>query len=358
MNTLHVCRTILGLWLPLLVLGCRTKGQDERHDAGLVDAADAARTPDTTDVDASAAGVSDGDAGAPAPTDAGSGITLGDIGTACQVNAECASGSCVDGVCCSSSMCGPCQSCGLPDTAGACAPLPPFVEDPRFACTAPHACDGLGHCLVSNGQRCASGTECISGSCADGVCCASACGEQCYSCALAGLEGTCSPLAGAPDPVASAPCTGTSICVATSSGAPACRGRDGLSCSADGDCASGHCRTYYLDGDGDGYGSKAHALYRCDATVNPPAGYVANATDCCDFDKAANPGVPKTSYFTTPDACGDFDYDCDGLIEKEAEKGTCYGVAAGATPDCGKDCDNYPNRFFSTTSVLYTQACR
>ena len=82
---------------------------------------------------------------------------------------------------------------------------------------------------------------------------------------------------------------------------------------------------------------------------------VATGGDCCDFDKAANPAVPKTSYFATPDHCGDFDYDCSGLLEKQHTTGSCWGLSANTTPDCGNACGSI---FGSRFSNLYVQACR
>ncbi len=43
------------------------------------------------------------------------------------------------------------------------------------------------------GQACANGGECDSTLCIDGVCCASACDDNCQSCNLAGKAGTCTP---------------------------------------------------------------------------------------------------------------------------------------------------------------------
>lgn len=56
--------------------------------------------------------------------------------------------------------------------------------------------------LNKNGDKCALGTECMSGACSDGVCCSSACGggvkTDCQSCVAAesgGVDGTCAPIA-------------------------------------------------------------------------------------------------------------------------------------------------------------------
>ncbi|ADO75346.1 choice-of-anchor A family protein [Stigmatella aurantiaca] len=74
-----------------------------------------------------------------------------------------------------------------------------------------------------DGNTCSSPEECLSGSCVDGVCCESACTEQCMACNVPGLEGTCSPVTGAP-----------------SGGRPACAS-DGSVCGGSCDGTSGHC---------------------------------------------------------------------------------------------------------------------
>jgi hypothetical protein len=61
-----------------------------------------------------------------------------------------------------------------------------------------------------------------------------------------------------------------------------------------------------VDYDGDHYGTSA-SIQRCGTTV--PSGYADKSGDCCDSDTNAHPG--QTSYFTTADACGSFDYNCD-----------------------------------------------
>ncbi len=48
------------------------------------------------------------------------------------------------------------------------------------------------------GEVCGAGNECASGSCVDGVCCDTACGGQCEACDVAGFEGTCTAVQGAP----------------------------------------------------------------------------------------------------------------------------------------------------------------
>jgi hypothetical protein len=334
MNRSQICRMSVGLSLSLLLVGCRTKGHAHERDAADDGTADVGEA-DVVD----AGDAADGPSAASDVAEPGSGVVLGEIGTSCLVNAECASGSCVDEVCCSSSMCGACQSCGLPATLGACAPLPQYADDLNTNCTGPTTCDGAAHCLPRNGQTCVADGACASGSCVTGTCCENSCGAECYSCSQSGSEGRCLPLAGKETQALSAAvvCAGTNTCIIALSGAPVCRADDGQPCVANDDCVSGTCRTYYFDGDRDGYGVTAITLSKCGVAEAPPAGYSVLSGDCCDLDKAAHPGV--TAYYSTPDACGNFDYDCNGVIEKDATSCTGFGYYGSA--NCGQQCPEY-----------------
>jgi len=66
------------------------------------------------------------------------------------------------------------------------------------------------------GQPCTIGSECNSAYCVDGVCCNQSCTGSCRSCALAGSQGICTPVAaGARDPHAVCASEGTITCGAT-----------------------------------------------------------------------------------------------------------------------------------------------
>ncbi|MFL5304164.1 MAG: hypothetical protein ACJ8F1_03075 [Polyangia bacterium] len=96
-------------------------------------------------------------------------------------------------------------------------------------CAQPAVCSSSGSCgLKGNGQSCAGAAECLSGFCAQGVCCGTACQGACQSCALANSLGTCSNVPfGASDP------QGT------------CHDMGNASCGTDGFCdGSGACRLY------------------------------------------------------------------------------------------------------------------
>lgn len=70
--------------------------------------------------------------------------------------------------------------------------------------------------------------------------------------------------------------------------------------------SASYCGTVYLDSDGDGFGDPNVSIYTCDS----PTGYVLNGGDCCDRDGLAHPG--QHEYYGQRNACGSFDYDCDG----------------------------------------------
>src|SRR5438552_1437 len=66
-------------------------------------------------------------------------------GAACGCKAECASGFCVDGVCCDKACDGACQTCTLPGKAGTCAPAAAGAT-PRMADACPkEATSTCGH---------------------------------------------------------------------------------------------------------------------------------------------------------------------------------------------------------------------
>jgi len=61
--------------------------------------------------------------------------------------------------------------------------------------------------------------------------------------------------------------------------------------------------TWYVDTDGDSYGSSATSTNAC----SQPSGYVASSTDCDDTNAAIHPAASEV--------CDGFDNDCDGAID-------------------------------------------
>jgi hypothetical protein len=197
-------------------------------------------------------------------------------------------------------------------------------------------------------SSCAGAHDCASGFCADGVCCDSPCQNQCYSCNQTAAPGHCAPQTDGPDQAAAQPCAGSSACFSDSAThLPACRIVDGAACSTDADCGSGHCLSYYVDADGDGYGTAVTAKLCNPLNGAPPAGYAAFTGDCCDIDSGANPGFDTATFLDFPDACGSYDWNCNGVQTREQ---TCP-----ATPvACGAQC--IVNVGFATLP-LFTEGC-
>lgn len=165
----------------------------------------------------------------------------------------------------------------------------------RTTCAAPsdcqstHFCNTSGVCQerLANGIACTLPDQCKSGFCVvesgAGVCCNSACDVATF-----GAGATCK----------------------SSGNVGRCK------CSIN--CGTGSCRLYYKDGDGDGFGDPEKTALGCD-NAPPPAGYVADKTDCDDGDARAKPG--QTGWFAdTTLGKGLNDFNCDGVIQKETRE--------------------------------------
>ncbi len=198
-------------------------------------------------------------------------------GSPCFATGACASGFCVDGVCCSTRCGGQCESCNEPASAGTCKLVTGAPRGSRGACagtgacagacdglvvsctmpptttlcqaatcsggiaTGPAHCDGAGQCGAptpattacapyscgalgcktscnvdadcvstaycdtatsvcvvkkAQGTTCGGATQCLSGFCESGVCCASTCTGSCNSCNETGSQGVCTVISG------------------------------------------------------------------------------------------------------------------------------------------------------------------
>ena len=123
-----------------------------------------------------------------------------------KMGTQCAPGSCKGATESAASTCdgkGMCQ----PGATKSCAPAV-CIED---SCGAPCATDpdcqegffcDSGTCRTQRAQAavCERAAQCATGFCADGVCCATACTEKCYSCNLAASVGSCMPAPERQDP--------------------------------------------------------------------------------------------------------------------------------------------------------------
>ena len=86
-------------------------------------------------------------------------------------------------------------------------------------------------------------------------------------------------------------------------GAPEVCDGDDEDCDGVADDGAIDAPTWYLDYDGDGFGSSAYALDACAA----PAGYAADGTDCDDLRADTHPGAPEV--------CDGVDQDCSGVVD-------------------------------------------
>ena len=136
-------------------------------------------------------------------------------------------------------------------------------------------------------------------------------------CALA----TPSPTS-APVPTTSPLPTSTPVPLPTTTPTPATLKTNGEICSSDGECDSDICGT---DADSDNYFSEALGhTGTCQATSHP-------YTDCCDSDGGSHPGA---DYHTSTNACGSWDWDCNGGISKSNCSGYTTCSVGNALPYC------------------------
>lgn len=143
-----------------------------------------------------------------------------------------------------------------PVTEAPLVPLPPCLDDidcddanpcsgsipmPKpapvgTACSGHLLCNGAGSCGSELGNSCIADAGCSSGFCVDGVCCNTACTENCKSCNVQGSVGTCT---NTPFYASDGACGGPKVC----DGQGACKFANGERCVGGADqCASGICR--------------------------------------------------------------------------------------------------------------------
>ena len=144
----------------------------------------------------------------------GTGACQEPLGSTCTDDSECASGFCADGVCCNGACDQECEECSA---AGLCTNHPENT-DPELDCPGAQICSMLGTCVnAPNGNPCpATGADanCVSGWCADGVCCGAECAGDCQACDLTGTEGACTLIPAGTDPEEE--CPGALVCNAGS----------------------------------------------------------------------------------------------------------------------------------------------
>jgi len=121
-------------------------------------------------------------------------------GNPCEVGPQCASGYCVDGVCCNETCSGQCVTCARAGAEGTCSPANPGT-DPHHNCGAggpcDSVCDAASRCVDRVGQVCvatactADGTQAIEGATCSAI--GSACTQITVGCAPYRCGGSGSP---------------------------------------------------------------------------------------------------------------------------------------------------------------------
>ncbi|MEZ4307003.1 MAG: hypothetical protein R3F14_03000 [Polyangiaceae bacterium] len=253
-------------------------------------------------------------------------------GTTCQIGAECLSGNCVDGVCCSSACNGNCQACTAAKkgsgTDGTCGSIL-SGNDPDNECTGTQVCNGSGLCKTPVGDACAAAADCITNFCADGVCCNTSCTGTCQACTMAkkgsGPDGTCGNIAVGTDP--DAECFGAIAC--NGSGACALLA-NGSACVLNAECQSTFCV--------DGYCCNTSCTSLCQACsaakknsgANGTCGNIAAGTDpdseCAGATLCS--GSASCSLFATGTPC---------TLDGECQSGSCADGVCCNSP-CGGLC--------------------
>ncbi len=236
---------------------------------------------------------------------------LCDGGGACRRYAAgtvCRSASCNGGQRTLVSACDGGGSC-VPGATQACAPFACNGEGTdcfnsctgNGQCQAPNQCDDNGRCgTKTDGSPCGNGPECASGFCVEGVCCGTACGGTCQSCAVPGSMGTCTNV----PPGGSDPQGG-------------CAPSPERSCGNDGTCnGGGACRQWGRS-------------TQCRAAACPAGSSDRSAPAFCD----GNGNCPASGQQT----CAPFT--CDGASrcrETCADDGDCSVGVCGDDGSCGK----------------------
>jgi hypothetical protein len=243
----------------------------------------------------------------------GSCLMKGTPGTSCTGATQCATGNCVDSVCCGSASCGSCQACNVSGNAGTCSPVGAGAADPKGVCTdngAPTCgtngkCDGAGGC-----QKYPNSTGCSAATCPGGT-------------TTLKLPGSCS---------------GGSCSVPTQScapyfcnGAAACR----TTCNVDGDCTSG----FYCTGAGGSCMAKGGPGASCGA------GNQCGTANCVDGVCCASPSCGSCQACNVSGSAGA----CAPVAAGTADpKAVCTDNGAANCGTSGKcdgagGCQKYPN---------------
>jgi hypothetical protein len=164
---------------------------------------------------------------------------------------QCGAGSCVGANETAASTCDGNGVC-VAGAVKSCTPALCIESSCGTACTANSDCQTGFFCDASTcrvqrvqGAACDNDTQCATGHCADGVCCGTACAEQCYACNLTGSVGTCTPAVVQTDPRVDCPVENIFTC----GNAGGCDGRGKCRKHLKGTpCGYGTCTGFTLSG--------------------------------------------------------------------------------------------------------------
>jgi hypothetical protein len=178
-------------------------------------------------------------------TTAGSCVAKKANGATCGAANECASGSCVDGVCCATSSCSGCQSCSI-NGSGTCANVPNGTTHASDCptggvCGNTGFCNGAGACeKKSTSTSCGLAASCTNGTyqppsfCSGTGSCTQASTVDCgaYLCGVNACKTSCTSATETSDCAAGYYCSGVSC-------AP--KKGPGVACGGGNQCVSGNC---------------------------------------------------------------------------------------------------------------------
>lgn len=257
---------------------------------------------------------------------------------------------CQNGACTGSSQvqnCNDNNAC----TTDSCSPSAGCTNSPVTNGTecGSRSCNGLvwnkQTCLtgVCNGsaqlQNCDDGNTCTTDTCTPATGCTNSNNtSDCGTCAICSTGACVADLSQNGDCPVCQICTGLKTCGNESSGqdvkvecavsgSPTCHTG---SCNGAGACGN-NAVTCYPDADQDGFTSGTVVVCApCNGTTQKTA--PSAQSDCCDSDNRAYPG--ETAYYTVPDNCGSWDYNCDGTttVVPATYQTDCYGSGVCTHP--------------------------
>ncbi len=301
--------------------------------------------------------------GATPETEPPAAMLLG-LGVQCAQGKECASGYCVDGVCCDTACVGVCSECNGAGSAGTCAAAvqddacgtlscPTDTECRTYQAQDAGNCDGLGQCAtvpacvemnVASGTACQSGAGTCDGSgqcvvpdkadlgescgadddCGSGVCAATAsgsmvcCDQECDgTCEACGSSGFCNDFPEDDSSCQAITCTADSTCADYP--APLNQNR----CAAFGQCVTeaAHCIPSFTSSTTScGAGRFCDGMGGCEDACNSSQTWCTNACVNLDTDK---------------DNCGSCGNEC--AADMSCVSGSCECTSAGAL-ECSGSC--------------------